>query len=164
MHCLVTGAAGFVGSCSGQHLLINGHEMDGIDVCIGDALQQVNRQNVSMVHPQGCFTFIFDGVGAGVQAIASEKVAGEVVNIVEGSCVSRYEAIQMLQAVSGMPVKIVCQEKRHSDVDYAYTDTSCFYTIPGYNARVSLSEGLAREFADMAELYGYSKDIQAYVA
>jgi nucleoside-diphosphate-sugar epimerase len=38
------------------------------------------------------------------------------------------------------------------------------HEVCGHNSRVSLREGLAREFADMAELYGYSKDTQVTVA
>lgn len=62
-----------------------------------------------------------------------------------------------------MPVNIENQEL-HSDVDKMDTDTSCVCMIPGDNHRVSLDEGWAREFADMAKLYGYSKDTQALVA
>ena len=110
------------------------------------------------------FTFISDIVEANVQSATSEKAPGEVVNIAGGSRVSLHEVMQMLREVSDMPVNVAYQEKQHGDVDHTYADTSRAHDILGYNPHVSLREGLAREFADMAALYGYSKDAPVTVA
>jgi nucleoside-diphosphate-sugar epimerase len=53
MRCVVTGAAGFIGSHLSEHLLAQGHEVTGLDAFIPYYAPEVKRQNLggSQAHP-----------------------------------------------------------------------------------------------------------------
>lgn len=96
MRCLVTGAAGFVGSPPGERLQADGHEVCGIDAFIDYYSQRITKQNLSIARSRERFTFISNIIETNIQAGLNEKAVGEAVNIVEGTCVSPHKIIQIL--------------------------------------------------------------------
>ena len=96
MRCLVTGAAGAVGSSPGERSLADGHEVCGIDAFIDYYSRQIKEQNLSIARSRERFTFISDIIETNIQAALNEKAVGESVNIVKGACVSPHEIIPIL--------------------------------------------------------------------
>jgi nucleoside-diphosphate-sugar epimerase len=96
MRCLVTGAAGLIGSPPGEHLQADGHEICGIDAFIDYYSLQINKQNLSIARSWERFTSISNIIETNIQAALNEKAVGEAVNIVEGDCVPLHEFIQIL--------------------------------------------------------------------
>ena len=58
MRCIVTGAAGFVGSHIAERLLADGHEVCGIDAFIDYYDRSIKEQNLEVPRSYGKFTFI----------------------------------------------------------------------------------------------------------
>lgn len=58
MRCLVTGVAGFVGSHLAERLLVDGHEVVGIDAFIDYYPRHMKEQNIEVIHSYDRFTFI----------------------------------------------------------------------------------------------------------
>lgn len=110
------------------------------------------------------FTYISDIVEANIQAATSTLAIGEVVNIAGGSRVTLHQIMSMLQEVSGTTINVKFNAKQHGDVDHTYADTSRAQRVLDYRPQVPLGTGLAREFADMAILYGHSRDTQTTAA
>lgn len=96
MRCLVTGAAGFIGSPPGERLQADGHEVCGMDALIDYYSRQINKQNLSIVRSWERFTFISEIIETNIQAALNEKAVGKAVNIVEGACASPHEIMQIL--------------------------------------------------------------------
>lgn len=96
MRCLVTGAAGLVGSPPGERLQADGHEVCGIDAFVDYYSLQINKQNLSIIRSKERFTFISDIIETNIQAALNEKAVAETVNIVEGACIAPHEIIQIL--------------------------------------------------------------------
>ena len=96
MRCLVTGAAGLIGSPSGELLQADGHEVCGIDAFIDYYSRQINEQNLSIARSWERFTFISNIIETNIQAALNEKAVREAVNIVEGDCVPPHEIMQIL--------------------------------------------------------------------
>lgn len=72
MHCLVTGAAGFIGSHLCERLLADGHAVTGVDCFTPYYPRPVKERNLSAVLGQPHFTFHEIDLSAGVPA----EVAG----------------------------------------------------------------------------------------
>ena len=104
------------------------------------------------------FTYISDVVEANIRAATSDDAVGKVINIAGGSHVTLHQVLQMLQDISRSTVNVVFKAKQYGDVDHTYADTSRAQQILGYRPQVSLREGLAQEFADIAFLYEHAKD------
>jgi nucleoside-diphosphate-sugar epimerase len=103
------------------------------------------------------FTYISDVVEANIRAATSDAAVGKVINIAGGSRVTLHQVLQMLQDVSQSTVHVVFNAKQFGDVDHTYADTSLARQLLDYRPQVSLREGLAREFADIALLYEHVK-------
>jgi nucleoside-diphosphate-sugar epimerase len=58
MKCLVTGAAGFVGSHLAERLLADGHEVLGVDVFTDYYPRDFKERNLRALKGKGCFTFL----------------------------------------------------------------------------------------------------------
>ena len=106
------------------------------------------------------FTYVSDVVEANIQAAYSPSAAGEVMNIAGGSRVTVREVLTLLQEVSSLPVRVSFEEKQYGDVEHTYADTAHARQIIGYNPRVSLREGLEREFAYIASLTSEADSVQ----
>ena len=68
MHCLVTGAAGFIGSHLCERLLADGHAVTGIDCFTPYYPRPVKERNLSAVLGRPHFTFHELDLSAGVPA------------------------------------------------------------------------------------------------
>jgi nucleoside-diphosphate-sugar epimerase len=101
------------------------------------------------------FTYISDVVEANIRAVTSDDAVGKVMNIAGGSRVTLHQVMHMLREISGSTVNVVYKAKQHGDVDHTYADTSRAQQVLDYHPQVSLCEGLAREFDDIAMLYGH---------
>jgi UDP-glucose 4-epimerase len=99
------------------------------------------------------FTYISDVVEANMRAASSEMATGQIFNIAGGSRVSLHEVIQLLQEITGTPIKTTFTAKQHGDVRDTFADTERARRIIEYYPSVPLHEGLAKEFADIASLY-----------
>ncbi len=110
------------------------------------------------------FTYISDVGEANIRAATSDDAVGKVINIAGGSRVTLHQVMQMLRDVSGSTVNAVFKTKQHGDVDHTYADTSRAQQVIDYHPQVSLREGLAREFADIALLYGHTQAAAPTVA
>ncbi len=73
MHCIVTGAAGFIGSHLCERLLADGHTVAGIDCFTDYYARPIKERNLSTFRAHPAFTFRELDLSAGVPA---EAVAG----------------------------------------------------------------------------------------
>lgn len=101
------------------------------------------------------FTFISDVVAANIQSASTDAASGKIMNIAGGSRVTLYDAIQLLQEISGEAINTIFDEKQHGDVRDTFADTTLAEQTIDYHPCVSLREGLTRELEDIVALYEY---------
>ena len=99
------------------------------------------------------FTYVSDIVEANIQAAQAQSAIGQVMNIAGGSRVTIRHVLDLLAEISGNAVKAVYSDRQCGDVRHTLADTSRAEQLLHYHPRVSLQEGLAREFAYVQELY-----------
>lgn len=92
------------------------------------------------------FTFISDAVAANLAAATAPDASGEVFNVGGGSRVVLTEVIDTMEQIVGMPIQRNYGKKAQGDVRHTSADVSKAQQILGYQPKVSLSEGLAREW------------------
>lgn len=92
------------------------------------------------------FTYIGDIVEANLRAATSEAAVGQVMNIAGGSRVTLHDVVDLLRQISGMPVKVMFETRQHGDVHHTFADTQQAQQLIDYYPRVSLQEGMTREF------------------
>ena len=92
------------------------------------------------------FTYIGDIVEANLRAATSEAAVGQVMNVAGGSRVTLHDVVDLLRQISGMPVKVMFETRQHGDVHHTFADTQQAQQLIDYYPRVSLQEGLTREF------------------
>lgn len=97
-------------------------------------------------HQTRDFTYIGDIVEANIRAATSEVAVGQVMNIAGGSRVALHGVVELLQQISGMPVKVKFETKQHGDVRHTFADTQRAQELIDYYPRVPLQDGLTREF------------------
>jgi len=83
---------------------------------------------------------------ASVTAALSAEVAGQVVNVGGGSAATLLEAIAALEAVSGKSCPRTFLERQKGDVFSTRADTAKLERLFGFKPKISLREGLAREW------------------
>jgi len=97
-------------------------------------------------HQTRDFTYIGDIVEANMHAATSEEAVGQVMNIAGGSRVALHSVVELLQQISSMPVKVTFETRQHGDVRHTFADTQRAQELIDYYPRVSLRDGLTREF------------------
>jgi len=97
-------------------------------------------------HQTRDFTYIGDIVEANMRAAISVEAAGRVMNIAGGSRVALHSVVELLHQISGIPVKVTFETKQHGDVRHTFADTQRAQELIDYYPRVSLRDGLTREF------------------
>ncbi len=90
------------------------------------------------------FTFISDAVEANLAA-AENGLPGAVYNVGGGSRVTMRHCFEVLETVTGKPVKIEYLERQYGDVTHTAADTSKANREMKWQPKVSLEEGLRRE-------------------
>ncbi|MCE5228166.1 GDP-mannose 4,6-dehydratase [bacterium] len=91
------------------------------------------------------FTFIEDAVQANLLA-AERGVPGSVYNIGGGSRVTVNHVLELLGKIMDRPLKVDRVERQHGDVTHTYADTSRAQADMGFKPRVTLEEGLRKEY------------------
>lgn len=91
------------------------------------------------------FTFVDDAVEANIRAGASPGVEGGVYNIGGGSRASVNEALAIIGEAIGRPVEVRIEGVQKGDVRHTYADTTAARRDLGFDPKVGLKEGLARE-------------------
>jgi nucleoside-diphosphate-sugar epimerase len=99
------------------------------------------------------FTYISDVVEANISAAAADTATGEVMNIAGGARVTMHHVIQLLREISGSPFRVDFVEKQPGDVHDTFADTTLAERVIRYHPRISLREGLAKEFEYALALY-----------
>jgi UDP-glucuronate 4-epimerase len=92
------------------------------------------------------FTFIADVVAATIAA-ATAVAQAEVVNVGSGSSVSIAEVVDTIAGLSGTPVQVLRQVAQPGDVEATAADLTRASAVLGYSPRVTLTEGVAAQWA-----------------
>ena len=99
------------------------------------------------------FTFVHDAVSATIAA-GVRGVPGRVYNIGGGSRVSVNRVLEMIGRVSGRTPLVTVDPAQKGDMRHTYAETLLARTDLGFMPTVGLEEGLAAEYAWLAELLG----------
>jgi len=104
------------------------------------------------------FTFVADAVSAATSAARAPAAIGGTYNISGGSQVSLRQAIDVLEAIAGLPLETERAERRVGDVGLSAGDTTRAKADLGYEPSVSLADGLRAEFEWVREVTEASRD------
>ncbi|HEY3121429.1 MAG TPA: NAD-dependent epimerase/dehydratase family protein [Vicinamibacteria bacterium] len=96
------------------------------------------------------FTFVADAVAA-TRAAANSERSGRVYNIGGGERVSVNEVLRRIERLTGRPVNAVREPAQKGDVRDTSADTAAAREDLGFRSTVTLTEGLARQWAWMGE-------------
>lgn len=99
------------------------------------------------------FTFVADAVAANLAAAEVPEAVGEVFNIGGGSRVVLMEVLATMEAIVGHPIRRDHQGRAMGDARHTAADVSKARKLLGYEPKVSLKEGLAREWDWVKGLY-----------
>ncbi|MBI5818493.1 MAG: NAD-dependent epimerase/dehydratase family protein [Verrucomicrobia bacterium] len=92
------------------------------------------------------FTYVSDVVEANLLAAAGEVDPGSVLNVAGGSHVSVNEVIRIFEEVSGSSLSVKHVDAIAGDVRQTGGDTSAIRSTLGWEATVTLREGIANQF------------------
>jgi nucleoside-diphosphate-sugar epimerase len=92
------------------------------------------------------FTFISDAVQANVLAMTHGK-PGSYFNIGGGSRVTMNQCLEMLRRITGREFAVSYESQKIGDMRHTWADTTAAKTVLGFQAQVSLAEGLEAENA-----------------
>jgi UDP-glucose 4-epimerase len=92
------------------------------------------------------YTYIDDIVEVLAAALSNDQAVGQVVNLGGGSPATLLEAVALLEGISGRTVPKTFLERQKGDVLSTRADTAKLERLFGFKPRVSLAEGLAREW------------------
>ena len=90
------------------------------------------------------FTFVSDVAEGILQACRAPGLSGRVINVARGGRTSINEILAALQAVTGATADPVYRASRPGDVRDSQADVSLARRLLGFEARVTLEEGLRR--------------------
>ena len=88
------------------------------------------------------FTYVGNVIEANLQAAEAENVSGAVINVATGRGVSVNELADVIGATLGLAVERDYQPERAGDVRDSWADVTRARELLGYEARVTLEEGL----------------------
>jgi nucleoside-diphosphate-sugar epimerase len=90
-------------------------------------------------------TFVSDCVAATIAAVGAHP--GEVYNVGGGEAATVWDVLRKLEALAGRKAVVKQEAARPGDQRYTFADTSKLRTHLGWGPRVSLDDGLARQWA-----------------
>ena len=99
------------------------------------------------------FTFISDVVAANLAAGSVPEAIGEVFNIGGGSRVNLMDVLAIIEKTVKQPIKKEFVAKAKGDARHTSADISKARKIIGYQPKVSLSQGLAKEWEWIEPVY-----------
>ncbi len=99
------------------------------------------------------FTFISDAVDANLRALRG-GAPGEVYNIGGGAQTSVSAVLDLLEEIGGTKIRRAYQDAQKGDVRHTLADTARAEADLGYVRRVTLKEGLTREYLWLKERAG----------
>jgi UDP-glucose 4-epimerase len=91
------------------------------------------------------FTFV-DDIVAAVLAAALSGRPGSVYNVGGGERIALNDVLRVIEQVTARPLSVHRQEAQKGDMRDTFADTSAAARDLGFRSRVSLAEGLAREW------------------
>ncbi|WP_017662991.1 NAD-dependent epimerase/dehydratase family protein [Baaleninema simplex] len=128
------------------------------DMAFHKFLKAVLKEEAISVYGDGQqtrdFTFIEDAIAANLAAASAPEAVGEVLNIGGGSRVSLKQTIETIEKIVGKPIRIDYQESSKGDARHTSADVSKAQKLIGYAPKVSIEEGLRREWDWVKSLYG----------
>ena len=89
-------------------------------------------------------------VEANLRAAEAQGVAGRVFNVASGRPVSLNELLGKLAALLGVEVSAIYEPERAGDIRHSAADVCIAQTVLGFEAQVSLEEGLLQTMSDGA--------------
>jgi UDP-glucose 4-epimerase len=92
------------------------------------------------------FTYVANVVDANLQALSSDRAAGEVFNIACGDTTTVNELLSRLQGIAGTSISADYTDPRPGDVKHSYADISKAEDALGLAPGVSLDDGLKLTF------------------
>lgn len=99
------------------------------------------------------YTFISDVVAANLAAATAPEAVGEVFNIGGGSRVVLTEVLDTMEKIVGRPIRRNHVEAAKGDARHTGADVSKAQKLLGYQPKVSLQEGLRKEWEWIKALY-----------
>lgn len=99
------------------------------------------------------YTFISDVVAANLAAATAPAAVGEVFNIGGGSRVVLTEVLDTMEKIVGRPIRRNHVEAAKGDARHTGADVSKAQKLLGYQPKVSLPEGLRKEWEWIKALY-----------
>ena len=102
------------------------------------------------------FTFVSDIVAANLLAGEVPEAIGEVFNIGGGCRVILADVLETMEQIMGQPLRKNYVDRARGDARHTSADISKAKKILGYQPKVSLAEGLAKEWEWIQPLYSKS--------
>jgi nucleoside-diphosphate-sugar epimerase len=90
------------------------------------------------------FCYVEDAVRATLAAREAHRAPGRVINVASGATHDLLEVIERLSAALGRPITPIFMPPRSGDIRHSSADISVARELLGFEARVSLEEGLRR--------------------
>jgi len=107
------------------------------------------------LEPQRDFTYVEDTVDGFLRAGNAPLIEGQEINIGAGDCIAIGDLAKKIMALAGRELPIVCEEERlrpeKSEVMCLHANAGRARQLLGWEARVSLEEGLRRTMAWIRE-------------
>lgn len=166
MRCLVTGAAGFVGSHLAERLIGDGCTVTGVDALTDFYPARLKERNLEALTSSPAFTlvrrnlleldladlvadftFVGDVVDATCRAASAEVAAGSVVNVAGGTRVELGEAISKLERLTGRRAELEAAPPPPGEMPHTYADVRRAEALLGWVPKTTLADGLAEEVA-----------------
>jgi nucleoside-diphosphate-sugar epimerase len=99
------------------------------------------------------FTFVADAIAANLAAATIPEASGKVFNIGGGSRVVLADILDTMESIMGKPLQRNYIENAKGDARHTSADITFAQTILGYQPKISLAEGLTKEWEWIQNLY-----------
>lgn len=100
------------------------------------------------------FTYVADIVDANVRAATSDVPDGSVFNVAGGSSVTVNQVLEIVEKLTGAPLKVERSAAVDGDVRITGGSTEAFVAATGWHSTVTVEEGLERHLAWARDLEG----------